>query len=499
MGIESILRNTHGVDHATGTVVRLATMMGIGVREDNLHTTRRDALARARSFEPIFVPPLHHAAGQCVHVVVVVQCRRSTIEGAVALLVEGVAVLVPVLAQALVAVVLHGPHGLRGRLVDVEHLATILSLGAVEHLARADGATALRVILVANLLHLEHVVLRDAVVAALVEDNAWVIPIIYNSIAHELRALLPTGTVHIFLGVTGRHGLDKSHAVARLDVLLPGAHVHPAHQIAAALHGQVVAIVTEPCGNADTHAGPLVRGTLGVAVHHEHAVVQEETAVPELGLAEAGTGDDVVYLRAIVGLQQRLYCIQVAVAPRPEVQPADLARHTDRAGLAWLHGDTLPVKVSHLTAIKVEHLGKEGERALLRVVVPHLRLGMYGGLAGRDVEVGGIDIRARSTKVAVERQRLIELVRDVQEHVLRQTAVVGVEVLVVPLVAAVQRAIAILPRVVAAHGDGVLACLHKRCQVEAEGHHAVVTEAHFLAVHPHVGTLTGTLELDEDL
>ena len=86
-----------------------------------------------------------------------------------------------------------------------------------------------------------------------------------------------------------------------------------------------------------------------------------------------------------------------------------------------------------------------------------------------------------------------------QVDVLGQTAVIGVEVLVVPLVSAVECAVAILPRVVAAHGHHVLTFLYIRCQVEAESHHAVVAEAHLLAVQPDIGSLTGTLELNEDL
>ena len=116
-----------------------------------------------------------------------------------------------------------------------------------------------------------------------------------------------------------------------------------------------------------------------------------------------------------------------------------------------------------------------------------------------DVEVGGINVCSRCTKIRIERQRLIELARQMQIDILGQTAVVGIKVLVVPLIAAVQRAVTILPRVVAAHGHHILTSLDIGGEIEAEGHHTIVGEAHFLAIHPHIGTLTGAFELNKHL
>ena len=61
-----------------------------------------------------------------------------------------------------------------------------------------------------------------------------------------------------------------------------------------------------------------------------------------------------------------------------------------------------------------------------------------------------------------------------QIDILGQTAIVRVKVLVVPLVAAVARAVAVSPRIVAAHSYHVLTFTNVRRQVEAEGHHAIV-------------------------
>ena len=117
----------------------------------------------------------------------------------------------------------------------------------------------------------------------------------------------------------------------------------------------------------------------------------------------------------------------------------------------------------------------------------------------RDIEVGGIDIGASSAKVGIEGQGLIELTRHMEPYILRQAAVVGIEVAVVPLVATVEHTVAVGPAVVAAHGQHILTLLDVRCQVEAEGHHAIVAETHLLAVQPHVSALPCSLELNEDL
>ena len=296
MGIEGILRNAHGIGHATGAIVRFATMMGIGIAEHDLHTTRAHALACAGTLQPVLMPALHHAASQCVHVVIIVECWCSAIERAVALLVIGVGVLVPVFAKSFIAIVLHRPHGLRGTLVDVEHLAAIFGLGTVEHLTRTDGTSAKGVILVANLLHLLHVLFRDAEVATLVENDGGVVTVIDNGIAHELGTLLPARSFHVLLGIACRHGLDESHAVARLNVLLPGANVHPAHQVATTFHNEVVRVIAQPGRDADAYAGPFVGSALSIAMHHHAAVVQVELAVFEFCFTEACTSGNLVEL-----------------------------------------------------------------------------------------------------------------------------------------------------------------------------------------------------------
>ena len=118
-------------------------------------------------------------------------------------------------------------------------------------------------------------------------------------------------------------------------------------------------------------------------------------------------------------------------------------------------------------------------------LVHHLRLGIDDCRTALDVVLGGIDVDTRSSEIAVQGQRLIDVVHDVQPHVLVDAAIVAEEVLVVPLEATAHLLLRCLvpladmllvaPVVVDIHGQDVLAILfYIRCQVEAEGHDAIL-------------------------
>ena len=83
--------------------------------------------------------------------------------------------------------------------------------------------------------------------------------------------------------------------------------MHPAHEVTPALHHEVVAVVAEPGRDRDTHARPLVRGALGIAVYHHYSVVQVELPVLELRFAEASAGGD--FVRTCIQVQRRGTCI----------------------------------------------------------------------------------------------------------------------------------------------------------------------------------------------
>ena len=124
---------------------------------------------------------------------------------------------------------------------------------------------------------------------------------------------------------------------------------------------------------------------------------------------------------------------------------------------------------------------------------------MDGSRMSFDVVIGGIDIHARRAEVTVERKRLIEAVGDMQTHVLGQAAVVGVEILVVPLQTAVILPIAVVPTVVGPDRHHILALMHECRDVQSTGHHAVLVLSCQLSIHPHIGPLTEALELEEHL
>ena len=80
MGKEGILGDAHRIGDATRAVVRLSAMVGIGVGEDNLHTTRRDARACAWALQPVVVPAAHHLNGKLIHVVIIVLGRLAHLD-----------------------------------------------------------------------------------------------------------------------------------------------------------------------------------------------------------------------------------------------------------------------------------------------------------------------------------------------------------------------------------------------------------------------------------
>ena len=154
MSKEGILRNAHRIGHTARTVVGLTTMMGVGIREDDLGTAIAYSFASARTLLPVFEPALYHACCKGIHVVIVFEGRLATIQWSVAFLMVRIALLIPVFTQTLVAMILHRPHRVLLTLVDVKHLAAIFSLVDVEHLSAAAGSASVRVELIADGFHL---------------------------------------------------------------------------------------------------------------------------------------------------------------------------------------------------------------------------------------------------------------------------------------------------------------------------------------------------------
>ena len=215
------------------------------------------------------------------------------------------------------------------------------------------------VILVAYGLQFEHVFARDALVSSLIEEDGWIVAVVDDGIAHQFHALIPSRSGHVLFGIAGWHGLYQSHSVARFHILFPGRYVHPAHQVGSRFHHQGIAVVAQPCGYGETHARPLVGGALGIAMHHDDTVVEPDFSLAKTGLPESRPGDDCIALCAVGILEHRLHLVEIAVAPRPEVQSTDGACGLQRSGLSGLDGDRVAVESGYGLAVGIGHLGYE--------------------------------------------------------------------------------------------------------------------------------------------
>ena len=197
-------------------------------------------------------------------------------------------------------------------------------------------------------------------------------------------------------------------------------------------------------------------------------------------------------------LQTGLHRIEIAIAPRPEVESDDLRSSLQRRRLSWFEmGVVLTLLAGYQTSVGISQRKHQRYVMGLRVFVPDLRLCVDHGLAAGYVEVRRIDICARCPKIRIQGKRLIELIRHVQPYVLGDAAIVGIEVAIVPLVSAVVLARSISPAVVTTNSQHILTYYYIRCQVEATSHHSILAVAEVMSVQIEVCPLTYTLKLDE--
>lgn len=113
--------------------------------------------------------------------------------------------------------------------------------------------------------------------------------------------------------------------------------------------------------------------------------------------------------------------------------------------------------------------------------------------------VTAIDVGTCGLEIIVERKSLVEFVGDVEEHILWNTAIVGFEVLVVPLETLTAGALTIVPGVIHTYDYDIFTFYNIRCQVESACHHTILGISHFLTIEPDVGTEAHALKLDEIL
>ncbi len=431
---ERVLGNPHRVGHARGAVIGLATIVRVGVREYDFRTTTVHPLARTGSFHIIIIPSLHHSTCQRIAVMVVIGGGSIAVKRSHTFLMIGITVIVPILAKALIPIVFHLPIGLLATLVHVKHLATVLRLVNIKHFPAANGSPAKRVILVSDLSQLDDMLTRDALVATLIEEDTGIVATIDNGVTHEFHTMLPLPSGPILLGIARRHGLNQSHAVAAFHILFPRGDVHPSHEVAPRLHLQLIAVIRKPCRNTHPHARPLVACALGVAMNHDDPVVEPNLPLGKAGLPESSTHDVFIHHNAVVGNQSCLHRVEIAISPTPEMRIVEPPLGVHHARFTGLKRMFPTLKPAHLTVILVKDRASIDERPRFVVVISHLRLGMNRHLFSGNVIVFAIDIYSRGLEIRVQGQRLIQLVGHVQPHILGDAAIVGVEILVVPLV-----------------------------------------------------------------
>ena len=90
MSKESVLFNTHGVNHTADAVVVGAASVALGVAENDFRTTGVYFCAAAGALGPVFVPAAHELCHKFVVIVVVSGSRCVAVERAVAFLMIGV-------------------------------------------------------------------------------------------------------------------------------------------------------------------------------------------------------------------------------------------------------------------------------------------------------------------------------------------------------------------------------------------------------------------------
>jgi len=232
----------------------------------------------------------------------------------------------------------------------------------------------------------------------------------------------------------------------------------------------------------------------------DHAVVEPDHPVRELGLAKARARPDHVH-RPAVHLEGGVDAVEVAVPPAPEVQALHLGRRTHDPGLPCAQcglcaGPGLDGLALHVLD---PHLQAEGPG--LGVLIADLGLHVDRPGPGPHVQVLGVHVHTQGPQVRVQGQGLVEPVRHVEPDVLVDAPVVGVEVPVRPLIPLVRGLLAVVPGVVDPDCQDVLLGPgpDRVRDVEAEGHDPVLMASQVAAVEVELARLAHALELQEDL
>ena len=143
---------------------------------------------------------------------------------------------------------------------------------------------------------------------------------------------------------------------------------------------------------------------------------------------------------------------------------------------------------------------RQPDRRPVARIVAHLGLDRYvAGLPGK-IEVAGMHVNARGLQPVVERQRLVNLAGDVQPDVPVDAAMIGIEIVGVPLKPGSGGAFHVVRPVVHLHSQHVLLrpAMHRIRNIDSVGSNSVFIQADLFPIQEDVARLPHALKFEED-
>ena len=259
----------------------------------------------------------------------------------------------------------------------------------------------------------------------------------------------------------------------------------------------------EPVRVGAAEAGPLVAGALAEAFEVGELVVDEDAAGAcaafERGFAEAGGGADYIDGLSVDG-EDGVDVVETGCVGTPEACGFEGAGGEEDTLFAVHHVDWVAVEVGAELAVAVDDEDGEGDGGAIGGGVADLGLDGDVGGGGGDVEVRGVDVDALALEAVVERQGLEDGAGDVEPDAAVDAAVVGIEVVGVPLECGAGGALFVGGGVVELDGEDIFFAVEEdgAGDVDAVGGDAVLVETDLLAIEEDVTGLARAFELEEE-
>ncbi len=132
-----------------------------------------------------------------------------------------------------------------------------------------------------------------------------------------------------------------------------------------------------------------------------------------------------------------------------------------------------------------------------RIFVPYFGFSGHLCRAVFDIDVRRINVNTGRLQVRIERQGLVELVRDVEPDVLIYAAVICVKIAVIPLKRRTGSLFLVVPGVIDPRGEHIFARNQKIRDVESKSHHAIFAAADEFAVEIKFTGMTYPFEFEK--